>query len=398
MPKNIALFIDGTWNIHEIDGGTNVHKLFQSVSVCSDWAYGSKEKDAEDVKIVGATQIAYYLPGVGTAKLGRKNIDGFGGFGTKERIRRAYLFLALNYARGDKVFLFGFSRGAYAVRALAYFVGVFGTMFKDANKEKIANAFRRYIKAGTEDVDKIKERYEIKEEKSIPVRFIGVWDTVRMIGLEPVMRIPSAWTKLLDDPKLPRHISHARHALAIHDLRPEFEPILWEDWNDTQSLQQTWFPGSHGDVGGGYRDESELSDVALRWIACESAVYGLDMDVSKLLPPSNSALSAKVHYETMARPLMVRKKLKGWNELSNKIIESYFVHEIAVNKLIQTVQPKFRHEKKSALWPSLKQTAIMRLDVIIRRDKKYRRRLDEADSHVLALHLHLYFNGKRPLR
>jgi hypothetical protein len=68
--------------------------------------------------------------------------------------------------------------------------------------------------------------------------------------------------------RLPDHISFGRHALAIHERRHEMTPTLWTDWDGTSSdrVIQTWFPGAHADVGGGY-SESELSHIAFGWMA-----------------------------------------------------------------------------------------------------------------------------------
>jgi uncharacterized protein (DUF2235 family) len=111
MPKNIALFVDGTGNDGPRDlrvknsKQTNVYRLYQ---LC-----GEKQK--------------LYLAGVGS-KSGDV-LGGAAGFGTKKRLRLAYNFLAEKYNAGDSIFLFGFSRGALAVRLLADFLGYAGTFF-----------------------------------------------------------------------------------------------------------------------------------------------------------------------------------------------------------------------------------------------------------------------------
>ena len=121
IPKNIALFIDGTWNSAGDAGErTNVHKLYEAAA-----AQHGPIRKTKDIPIAesGSPQVAHYIKGVGTRGKINKYVGGVTGFGTAEKIREAYLLLALNYQLRDRVYIFGFSRGAFAARALAGFVG-----------------------------------------------------------------------------------------------------------------------------------------------------------------------------------------------------------------------------------------------------------------------------------
>ena len=105
--RNIAIFCDGTWQKIGQGDPTNVVKLARAVRVL-----------AED----GRPQLTYYDNGVGVGEgvMNRATrwIGGAFGAGLDHKILEAYLFLALNYMPGDRIFIFGFSRGAYTARSL----------------------------------------------------------------------------------------------------------------------------------------------------------------------------------------------------------------------------------------------------------------------------------------
>ena len=117
MPKNLVLCCDGTANEFAQDR-TNVVKLFYTL--------------IHDP--VG--QVAYYYPGVGTMEPAgalttyRRAITKFLGqaigYGLETDIRDAYVFLMNHFEEGDRVFLFGFSRGAYTVRAITALPHMYG--------------------------------------------------------------------------------------------------------------------------------------------------------------------------------------------------------------------------------------------------------------------------------
>jgi uncharacterized protein (DUF2235 family) len=109
MGKNIIICCDGTGNKHS-EHNTNVVKLF-----------GMIEKGSLE-------QIAFYDPGVATT--GFKAYAGVTGFGLSKNIKEAYSYLMANYKEGDKVYLFGFSRGAYTVRCLAGILNKIGLLQK----------------------------------------------------------------------------------------------------------------------------------------------------------------------------------------------------------------------------------------------------------------------------
>jgi uncharacterized protein (DUF2235 family) len=288
MPKNIVVCCDGTANEFAKDR-TNVIKLFYTL-----------EKDS-------SLQIVYYHPGVGTmappgvvSKTGAFFARTAGlafGYGLNHDIEKAYCFIARNFVAGDRLFLFGFSRGAYTVRALASLLYMYGVV--PAGNEPLAPYAIRMMwtirelrkKAGTSSGRAIDEYFdlarEFKDTVSRPCKpyFVGVWDTVSSVGW---FTNPVSLPYTASNPE----IQIGRHAVAIDERRAFFRTNLWRpaakpDEAGPKDLKQVWFPGVHCDVGGGYPEaESGLSKIALQWMISEARAAGLitvDEKVSTVL-------------------------------------------------------------------------------------------------------------------
>lgn len=272
--KNIIICLDGTWNKpderkHEENEETNVRNL---------WELLEKEKPNE--------QVVYYDEGVGTHWYDRIR-GGVSGRGLSKNIREAYYEICKQYETGDKVFIFGFSRGAYTARSLAGMLYSCGVIDREKLTDNaIEDAFSIYRKA-----DKA-TRYAYKAgNKQCPIEAIGVWDTVGALGI-PISFFKKYSNKMLQfhDTKINREIKHAYHALAIDEQRETFRPTLWNinNANNSQVVEQVWFAGVHSDVGGGYK-ERQLSDIAFKWmirrikdkVIIDDTNYPYSEDVSK---------------------------------------------------------------------------------------------------------------------
>ena len=284
--RNLVVCADGTWNTpdqkeHDIPVPTNVVRLFNAL----------QKSD---------TQLRYYHPGVGTdGTWWEKLAGGTVGVGLDKNIKSAYKWLSEHYQKGDRIFLFGFSRGAYTVRSLAGFIGRCGLLDLSGLKEeeiwrRVGIAFDRgYRKAKPlgQWADDAKtwafhplssfscEKKRSEESvQAIPIHFVGVWDTVGALGIPNNFAV----LNLLDnvkkyafhDTKLGKNVRHARHAVALDEKRASFSPTLWSNADKRKNVRQLWFPGVHANVGGGYPDTG-LSDVALRWMVDEAQGYGL---------------------------------------------------------------------------------------------------------------------------
>lgn len=265
MAKNIVICCDGTGNEYS-DRNSNVVKL-----------YGV-------LLIDRSRQVGYYHPGVGTmgAPSAHNKITkawsvlmGLAfGVGLLANVGDAYRYLMNVYEEGDLVFLFGFSRGAYTVRALAGVLHMFGLLYP-GNDGLIPYILRMYAKrtrkaAGMTQTFDVAAGFKETFCRHCPLHFVGVWDTVSSVGWiwDPV-RLP--YTAQNPD------MANGRHAVSIDERRCYFRSNLWgPQLPQQQSLKQVWFAGVHSDVGGSYADmQSGLSQIALEWMLCEAVSLGL---------------------------------------------------------------------------------------------------------------------------
>ncbi|WGL15875.1 DUF2235 domain-containing protein [Microbulbifer bruguierae] len=267
---NLIVCCDGTWNdSNNKDEGvlalTNVRKLFNALE-----DHNEKEQQTR------------YQAGVGTAGTVDKALGGIFGIGISTDIMDCYYWLCDKYKPEDRIYLFGFSRGAFCARSLAGMICKYGFAHFPEDADAIARAeiihdiyeegYRRNLtRKELEDVHQI----TFHEKSDSSIHFIGVWDTVGALGVPDDKVIAN----IFDNPKdyqfhdvslLPK-VSHARQALAIDEMRSSFTPTLWKkgDGESQKSfdkrVKQVWFPGAHADIGGGYRD-SRLADFTLKWM------------------------------------------------------------------------------------------------------------------------------------
>lgn len=242
--RNLIIGCDGTWNDTDDPAHTNVAKILNACAA--------------------KNQIVHYEEGVGTAHW-EALPGGIYGKGLDRQILGAYRFLRKRFADAEwakqenRVFIFGFSRGSYAARRLAGLITHCGI---PAKADGVELAWQLYLKRDTDSADHLKLRGELFD---IPVEMLGVWDTVKTTTDED-----------FNDHKLPRCVAAGYHAMAIDEKR-RFFPVL--KWNKDPRVSQTWFPGVHSDVGGGYK-ECGLSDIALHWMIDRAHTHGLRFKAS----------------------------------------------------------------------------------------------------------------------
>ncbi len=262
--RQLIVCCDGTWNTAEDRAITNVRRLYNALA----------ERDEND-----NPQLAYYQPGVGTMR--NRLIGGGTGLGLSRNVMDAYLWLTTRYEPGDQISLFGFSRGAYIARSLAGMISACGLIDTTKTEEwAIRPQLRRLYQQGyrqrgrknTQWRDGFTFRWDADDAKNIPIRFIGVWDTVGALGVPDYLGVLEMFDRphRFHDLRLNPHIKYARHALAMDERREPYQPSLWaEPYGPDQDVLQVWFPGSHKDVGGGH-PERGLSDGTLRWMVDEA--------------------------------------------------------------------------------------------------------------------------------
>lgn len=273
MGRNLVVCCDGTSNSFKRHR-TNVLKLCYAL-----------EKDPQ-------RQLVYYHPGIGTrAPLGIGTAIGgwIGkvaglavGYGLKADIADAYIFLMNHFREGDRLFLFGFSRGAYTARVIASMLKLYGLSMR-GNDALVPYAVdmlwsisrHRGKQRANEYFDLAEEYKRTLAAGECKPHFMGVWDTVNSVGwIGSPLAIP--FSRRNPD------IAVTRHAVAIDERRAFFR-LNWLEETPGADIEQVWFPGSHCDIGGGHPlDESGLSNVALEWMAKEAAAAGLLIDEGRL--------------------------------------------------------------------------------------------------------------------
>lgn len=301
MRKKLIVLMDGTNNEIE-QSETNILRLFRAL------------KQTE-------SQLIHYEPGIGTASttnvqisLGSKFQDVRGsitGYGLIEDVMSAYRFICENHVsdtgaedpndktayNGDRIYIFGFSRGAYASRILAGFLHNFG-LVEPRLLHLISPVFRAYLKLTAKaDVQNKTDLFDDMEvyrgffkPRLAPVYFLGLYDTVASIlrlRLRPINVL-----KTLSFLRFQTHqsvsenssVEHVRHALAIDERRSMFRPLFWKpgqnyavnrhqyraDVTKPQDVRQVWFPGYHADVGGSVPESgSGIAKHSFAWMKDE---------------------------------------------------------------------------------------------------------------------------------
>ena len=213
----------------------------------------------------------------------RTSRDVIEGRGINRQIRRVYGFVASRYRPGDRIFLFGYSRGAYAVRSLAGMIDRVGLLKADhATVTNIRQVYRHYQDPGSTEAARVFAKKYCHERT--PIEMVGVWDTVKALGL----RLPIFW-RWTEAPyrfhnhELGPHIRHGYHALARDETREAFAPVLWHtnpDWDNV--VEQVWFRGAHGDIGGqldGDEVARPLANIPLVWMLERAEMCGLPLPV-----------------------------------------------------------------------------------------------------------------------
>lgn len=296
--KRIVILIDGTWNEEGIGSDTNLARL--------DPDYGDKSQPLiKPLAGDGAAQKAFYHRGVGVdSDVFKRILGGAIGLGLKQLVRECYETIVANYVAGDELYLFGFSRGAYAARALAGLIGASGIRRQNdtAGFETVWNHYRvtpaaRAAPATATGADRkavadyaaLNAQNGIHQDRAI--KCVGVWDTVGSygvpagIGLAALARYVALFSLGFHDTWFGDHIDVGLHAVAIDEKRRPFVPTFWtmpKGKPPRGTVEQTWFAGVHCNVGGGYEDTG-LSDEALRWmIARVTALTGLEFDAGNI--------------------------------------------------------------------------------------------------------------------
>lgn len=338
MAKNIIICCDGTDNKLTINENTNVIHLYSCLEI-------------------NDQQIAYYNPGVGTiAPNGVRNWlarkwhlikDQVSASSLETNVMDAYYFLMNNYEEGDKIFLFGFSRGAYTVRMLSGLIEMFGLLHR-GNNNHLRYALEVYSKG--DKLFEMANAFKARFSRKVNIHFIGIWDTVVAAGGLISFYKSFPYSRSLGIAKI------VRHAVAIDEKRKHYD--FYEVSNLHKNCKEVFFAGVHSDIGGSYQIEG-LSKITLEWMLGEASnndlkvnklkvnkyLYGINSRYQKpdfSSPIHNSSTLAFKLFDFVPRP---RFKKDGWFfEMKidfrlwpkRTIKEGSFVHESVFNKIDNT--------------------------------------------------------------
>lgn len=300
--KRLAIFLDGTWNT--LENNSNVWRL---KTLCDP---------------ASSNQLAYYGKGVGTT-FGQRVRGGTMGVGIEREILDAYEWLVQVFEAGDEIYIFGFSRGAYAARSFSGLIAKCGIL-KPGAPLSIEQLFARYRLSTADTLAKLltadgpsdaglEERWLVKYCISTPIRFVGVWDTVGSMG-SPLLSFDRRVQKYrFLDTHLRKQNECAFQALALDEHRKAFEPTFWTRTvdNNAQStpsrplseVEQRWFVGAHANVGGGYASDV-LAQAPLAWLMEKARQTGLAFRTDFVPEKLDPFASITDSYSTFTPPLL----------------------------------------------------------------------------------------------
>ncbi|HKS21348.1 MAG TPA: DUF2235 domain-containing protein [Thermoanaerobaculia bacterium] len=273
MSKNIVVCLDGTNDTYVAGGvNTNVGRIYEA-SINDD------------------RQVKFYSDGVGS---GGHVLSAATGYGVDVRIERGYQFILDYYEDGDKIFLFGFSRGAFETRSVAGMIHQVGLIRKDSGKTT-DDAYTVYTQSKANPA--AAAAFKAENSREVKIHFVGVWDTVGALGLPIGLTLTTIAPPDYHDVELGPHIVNAVHAVSIDEERWDFQPTYFNPAlvQPGQTLEQVFFPGVHSDVGGGYSDDHRLGDITLAWLAQHAVDKGLLLADTSILTCPDDACYGMLH-------------------------------------------------------------------------------------------------------
>ncbi|GAA5979149.1 hypothetical protein JCM5350_007083 [Sporobolomyces pararoseus] len=318
--RNLLLFLDGTGNTF----GSEISNVIRLSSLA--------DQDP-------ASQLVYYQSGIGIDygpwnlfKRGKDLLDKAVALSLPTHVQDAYTWLMNHWKPGDRIFIFGFSRGAFTGRALAGMLQQVG-LLPAGNEESVAMAYSIFSrKADTilvEGRETLAQGFKRTFSRDVYVHFVGVWDTVSSVGAIIPRTLPFAQGS--------NYIRHFRQAFALDERRARYaeQPYIFDTSeppfssvgsyfavpSSPCSVKEVWFAGSHSNVGGGefpYDGDvsPSLSNLSLKWMLRESVEAGVQLDHHAL---STSPIFSPFY--TAAQRLVDRIHSKNTTEKDEAVVE-----------------------------------------------------------------------------
>ncbi|RLM01927.1 hypothetical protein CFD26_108262 [Aspergillus turcosus] len=304
-PRELVLCFDGTGNTFRADGGeSNILKIFRMLD-------RTKENRSGIGTDITPSSVAHAVMHSGKSWTG-KAFDLALATSFDQHVIRGYRFIARRWVPGAKIYLFGFSRGAYTARFLNEMLDYIGLLGAD-NEELIPfvwEAFTQWkFSEGEDRQERLSAMRCLKVSRETMCRPVG---QVHFLGLFDTVNSVAEFNKESSTRPSPKIM---RHAVSIDERRIKFQPVLFEsklgtgspdmkqsvkEWkkgpeniydsdNDGESsileddFEEVYFAGNHGDVGGGWPSKSwPASQVPLTWMVQEAIKAGLTFESDKL--------------------------------------------------------------------------------------------------------------------
>ena len=235
--KHIVIIIDGTW-VSAADADNPFSNAYNL-----NWLLDSRAED-------GNEQIVLYTSGIGSDKAAAPFLSGATARGIDHQTREAYINICSNFKRTDKnglpdkIYLFGFSRGAVVARALSAMISIFGIL-RPSHMNHFPALWKRFVNGEVLRAGKLENILY----RDVDVQMIGLFDCVFGVrdrtGRFHTLRFPNY--------NVPSKVRAAVHLLSLDDTRRAFSPMLW-DGGQCEHVEQIWMPGVHSDIGGTFRD------------------------------------------------------------------------------------------------------------------------------------------------
>ncbi|KAE8356411.1 hypothetical protein BDV28DRAFT_110819 [Aspergillus coremiiformis] len=308
--RELVLCFDGTGNTFRADGdGSNILKIFRMLDRTKDDRFCYYQPGiGTDVTVGSFASLAYQpFSSLPTSKI----IDQALATSFNQHVISGYRFLARRWVPGSKIYLFGFSRGAYTARFLNEMLDFAGLISAD-NEEIIPFVWEAFTRWKFADPGKERDDAEaclrLSRETMCRspglVHFLGLFDTVNSVA--EFNRDVGKDTEVQPSPRI------MRHAVSIDEKRIKFQPVLFEpppifgaqakeirvsSWaaNTEAAMngvphtkidgdyEEVYFAGDHSDVGGGWpSDTTAPSQIPLMWMVQEAILAGLTFDPLQL--------------------------------------------------------------------------------------------------------------------
>lgn len=362
--SKLLVCFDGTGNQYSGDtSDTNIVKLYQKF-----------DRDAPH-------QYHYYQPGIGTysAAEGSLNAGILGrtarsvsqkideGIGTTfdQHVIVGYRFVMRYYNEHDRIFIFGFSRGAFTARFLARMISTVGLLSR-GNEEMVPFAYKTYqdyemgignFKSAEEHNAYMKSFKTTFCRAKVKVHFLGLFDTVNSVGIFDV-----PFTKKTYLPVVTRTATHVRHAVSIDERRSKFKAaLLHQDKRQTrkkeEDIKEVFFPGNHGDIGGGWlaegntaveeaKDPLQLSDIALEWMISELDALPLKHPADQIAWNEHHDIFLENFHKNMDQAVTARMhdalKFGGGGSWTSTLFW-HFLEWIPLFKRLELINDQWRH-------------------------------------------------------